>query len=381
MPLLLLMIALSLAMSNQTQADEITVVFKVTTEGLSDTSQVYITGNHPLIGNWNPAKIALHREAQDSWFIRLTLEKGAQLEYKFTLGDWEKEALAEDGSVPPNSTLLIEKDTTVVQHINRWRDDEARVISGQISGSVRYHRQLQGFGLKPRDVIVWLPPDYEQNSQRRYPVLYMHDGQNIFDPATSFGGVDWQIDETADSLIRKGTIEPIIVVGIYNTSDRFLEYACGDSGARYMKLVTETIKPLIDQTYRTLPEREHTAIGGSSMGGLISFMLLWEYPQVFSKAICMSPAFKIDSLDYVRTIEDQERPSQDVVIYIDNGGVGLEARLQPGIDDMLSTLKKKGYEQSRDFYLRLFPEAEHNEAAWALRVGQVLELFFGKDQK
>lgn len=158
-------------------------------------------------------------------------------------------------------------------------------------------------GLKPRDIIVWLPPGYDENINERYPVLYMHDGQNIVDPKTSSFGIDWQIDEVADSLIRENKIEPIIVVGIYNTADRSSEYKNIDSGFVYMDFVINKLKPLIDKTYRTKPDKENTANGGSSLAGLTSLMFVWEHPEVFSKAICMSSAFKIENIDYVSDIE------------------------------------------------------------------------------
>jgi predicted alpha/beta superfamily hydrolase len=114
------------------------------------------------------------------------------------------------------------------------------------------------------------------------------------------------------------------------------------------------------------------------MGGIISFMLLWQYTNVFSKAACFSPAFKIDDLDYVATVERYTGPKKDVKIYIDNGGLGLEARLQSGVEDMLAVLKKKGYEENSDLFWFVDQNAEHNEAAWARRVWRSLMLFYGK---
>jgi len=104
---------------------------------------------------------------------------------------------------------------------------ESPSFTGKITGELRYHPAMQGDGIRERNVIVWLPPDYHNNTDSTYSVLYMHDGQNIIDPATSFIGVDWQIDESVDSLIRVGSIDPMIVVGIYNTDDRLYEYTPG----------------------------------------------------------------------------------------------------------------------------------------------------------
>ncbi|MCK7520815.1 MAG: alpha/beta hydrolase-fold protein [Ignavibacteriales bacterium] len=149
---------------------------------------------------------------------------------------------------------------------------------------------------------MWLPPSYELNLEKRYPVLYMHDGQNVFDPATSSFGYDWRADEVADSLINAETINEIIIVGIYNTTDRGFEYSYSPLGYKYMDFVVSKLKPFIDSEYRTLPDAENTAVAGSSLGALITFMLSWNYPDVFSKAACFSSALKIQDLNYVDTV-------------------------------------------------------------------------------
>jgi predicted alpha/beta superfamily hydrolase len=240
---------------------------------------------------------------------------------------------------------------------------------------------LKGAGLQDRDLVVWLPPDYDADKTRRYPVIYMHDGQNIFDPVTSAFGVDWSIDETADDLIKKKSIEPVIVVGIYNTSDRMKEYTPGEKGTAYMNFIVEVVKPLIDSTYRTRPDRKHTIVGGSSAGGIISFMLVWEHPDVFSKAICMSPAFKSLSpggWDYTRVVRSSNGQKKPIFLYIDNGGIGLDSQLQPGIDEMLTALKTKGYAEGKDFLFLPDPTAKHFEADWAKRFPNALVVVLGR---
>ena len=200
----------------------------------------------------------------------------------------------------------------------------------------------------------------------------MHDGQNAFDPATSAFGVEWNVDETCDSLIRSGAIQPLIVVGIYNTPDRSLEYIPGKGGTAYMNFITKQLKPFIDSVYHTAPDAAHTLTVGSSLGGLISFMLAWQHPEVFSKAICMSPAFKINRIDYVKEVTIYKGKKKPVAFYIDNGGVGLDSQLQPGVNAMLSALQKKGYTQDID--LKYVPDirANHSEASWAKRFPQAI---------
>jgi predicted alpha/beta superfamily hydrolase len=163
------------------------------------------------------------------------------------------------------------------------------------------------------------------------------------------------------------------VEGINNTSDRSKEYIPGETGDAYMKFVVQKVKPLIDVTYRTKPDARNTIVGGSSAGGIISFMLVWEYPTVFSKAIRMSPAFKIEEIDYVKkVIESKKR--KNVFFYIDNGGIGLEQKLQPGVDAMLSALKQKGYKEGKDYFYFNDPKARHFESDWAKRFPQAVKL-------
>jgi len=256
--------------------------------------------------------------------------------------------------------------------------EEKRSFDGQVTGTLVYHESVMGEGLRNRDIVVWLPPGYEDDTDQHYPVLYMHDGQNIFDPATSYAGVDWAIDESVDRLIRSGTIEPMIVVGIYNSEDRTPEYSPGEKGTAYMNFVIHTAKPLIDSTYRTRPERQHTLVGGSSSGGTISFMLAWEHPEVFAGAICMSPAFKVGPgndfsvFDFIGYFEATREQPRDAFFYIDNGGVELDAILHPGIEEMLESLGHWGYQEGEDWVFIHDPKAKHFEAAWAKRFPDAL---------
>src|ERR1035437_8872527 len=270
-------------------AEESKITFVVATYKLEDSSSVYITGNNEKMGIWNPGLIKLNKDQENRWKVELSFPKGTKLEYKFTLGGWNKEALNDKGETPNNSLLTVVNDTVVAVTINHWGSTPPRktTFHGQITGEVKYHRNFQGKGLLPRDIIVWLPPSYDIAKQKRYPVLYAHDGQNLFDPSTSAFGIDWQLDETADSLIQQGKIKEIIIVGIYNTRGRMKEYYTGNTGESYMKFVVKDLKPFIDKTYRTLPDRKNTATIGSSAGGLVSFMLVWEYNDVFSRAACV----------------------------------------------------------------------------------------------
>ncbi len=357
--------------------EKISVKIEVQTKNLSDTDNVFISGNHSLLGYWHSSKIKLDK-INDSIFAKIfQFEKGDEISFKFTLGNWAEEALKDDGTVPGNINLKIEKDTVISVKINKWKNENF-VPKGKITGEVKYHKNVSGKGIKDRNIIVWLPPSYSRENSKKYPVLYMHDGQNIVDPETSSMGIDWGIDEAADSLIRQNKIREIIIVGIYNSSDRSAEYSHSDLGEKYMNFIVNELKPFIDKNYRTKSDRENTATMGSSMGGLISLMLVWEHSETFSQAGCLSPAFKVAEFDYIPWIQKYTGKKKDIKIYVDNGGVGVEERLQPGIEETLAELEKRGYKEGKELSVYFDKDAEHNEAAWSNRIWRPLIFMFGK---
>ena len=360
------------------QAQEKSIEFQVYSPDLPDTTHVFISGGLTELGSWNPSKVVMQNLGNHLWTKKLTIKQSVSVEYKFTLGSWGREAADANGIALQNFNALLKSDTLIKHNIYFWKTgDTKKEIIGQITGQVAYHKQVKGEGIKARDVIVWLPPDYNTNKKKRFPVVYMHDGQNIIDPATSSFGVDWRIDETADSLIRNKIAPSFIVVGIYNTIDRTHEYTPGEGGSAYMKFVVSKLKPMIDSNYRTKPDAKNTITGGSSAGGLISFMLAWEYPNVFSKAICMSPAFKIMNIDYVKTVQSTNK-KKNVYFYIDNGGIGLESQLQPGIDAMISALKEKGYAEGKNYSYTINSKAKHFESDWAKRFPRAIKICLWK---
>lgn len=376
--LLLLLLLCAVAAPAQTPTEKV-VTFMLHTPGLPDTAQVYLTGNVPELGNWNPAKIEMERSGDDTWEKEIVLRDPMLLEYKYTLGSWEQEATDSTGSPLSNFTVKVESSLQVKNQVTHWRNGSKgkAPVTGGVTGELAYHKEVgKDTAIPSRDLVVWLPPNYGQDKKKRYPVLYMHDGQNLFDPNTSSFGVDWRVDETADSLIRAGEMEPIIIVGINNTEDRMQEYTPGEKGTAYMDYVVNTVKPFIDSTYRTRPGAKYTATGGSSAGGTMAFMLAWEHPEVFSKAICMSPAFKIQQIDYVDDVQAYKGRKKPLYFYIDNGGVELEEQLQPGIDEMLQTLKQKGYREGKDYTWEKEENAKHFESAWGKRMPQALKLLF-----
>jgi predicted alpha/beta superfamily hydrolase len=225
-----------------------------------------------------------------------------------------------------------------------------------------------------RNIIVWLPPGYRRlrNVEKRYPVLYMHDGQNIVDPNTSFNGMDWRVDETIVKLIKAKKMQEIIVVGIYNTPGRLEEYSDTKKGNLYIKFICEELKPFIDNNFRTLPERESTGIMGSSMGGLISFIAGWKHSDIFSMVGSMSSSFYYNDEKVFDMVNPAGRPKNKIKIYIDHGEDGL-IRGQK----MFNRLSELGYIIGKDIDYFYAPGGEHNENAWAERLERPLLFFFG----
>jgi predicted alpha/beta superfamily hydrolase len=364
------------------QAQDVQIIFTVITPPMTPKGAVvYIAGNHPLLGNWHPGEIALRQIDDSTWSRSFTFVKGQELEYKITLGLWNSEALYHSINVPANNRKVVEGNDIVVIHPTNWNNLLSQSPPGGITGEVHYHRHMQGEGLRyARDLIVWMPPSYEKQKIKRYPVLYMHDGQNIIDPQTSFIGYDWHVDEVADSLIHTGAMEEIIIVGIYNSPDRINEYSDTDGGTAYARFVISKVKPLIDATYRTKPDRQNTAVMGSSMGGLISFLFVLWHPEVFSKAGCLSSVFDSRATSVLSLARSEKVNMHDVKIYFDCGGYGDEGSLKPGMEEIIKIMKERGLNEGTDFISFFDPKAEHSERAWAVRIWRPLTFLFGKER-
>lgn len=250
--------------------------------------------------------------------------------------------------------------------------------SPKVTGEVLRWSAVPSVHLKhPRDVLVWLPPNYHNEPNRRYPVLYLTDGQNKFDADTSFAGVDWDVDGTATHLVYQGAIEPPIMVAIYNTPDRIPEYNPLERGQNYGRFLIEELKPAIDRTFRTQPGRRN-ALMGSSMGGLISLALLWWYPQHFFGAACFSPSLWILRRvgGPVSWLRHQSIPPQPARLYMDHGTVGYEGRGASLVVQTLDYLKREVGFAPIDLNYVVAEGADHNEASWRARVAPPMQFLF-----
>jgi predicted alpha/beta superfamily hydrolase len=366
-------------------AGDFEVTFRMKSSDLPEDAAVFITGSVPELGNWRPSQVPMKYLADHVWSISIRIKGKQTIQYKYTLGSWAQEGAQADGRPLKNLSVSVDKSMSKNDRIDFWTDRTPRPVGGKITGQVKYHRGLTDGDLRPRDAIVWLPPGYDASGEQRYPVLYMHDGQNMVDPQTSAFGVDWQIDESCTRLIKESEISPLIIIGIYNTPDRSEEYLPGPTGEAYMNFVAKSLKPMIDREYRTNPNRSHCYTGGSSAGGLCAFMLVWEHSDVFSKAICMSPAFKYQkpdgsvAFDYVSTLESSDVPRERIFLYVDNGGVGLDEKLQSGTTEMIEALNEKGLTAEHDYHWKRHPNDRHTESAWAKRFPEAIKILDASD--
>jgi predicted alpha/beta superfamily hydrolase len=216
---------------------------------------------------------------------------------------------------------------------------------------------------------VFLPPGYQENTLRRYPVLYMHDGNNLFLKEEAFLGNTWRTDEVLNILDRMNAIEEVIVVGVF-PNDRMKEYI-SPGYEDYGRFLAETLKPIIDTKYRTMAGPSETAVMGSSLGGVVSFYLAWQWPDVFGKAACLSSTFtyRDDLLERVAT-----ESKRDVKIYLDSGWPGDNYEATRAMRDRLIW---KGYYPGSELFYLAFPEAKHDENAWAARSHVAFQFLFG----
>jgi len=251
------------------------------------------------------------------------------------------------------------------------------------SGQLRKHEKFRSRFLRnQRDLIVYTPPGYEDQSARRFSVLYLQDGQNLFDGATSFiPGQDWHVGQTADYGIQAGVIAPLIIVGMYNTKARVREYTPthvpklgGGRADRYAKFVIEEVKPFIEREYRTLSGSQHTGIGGSSLGGLVSLYLGLKHPRIFGKIAALSPSVwwnqhVIHRFAKAATVDLRPRIWLDI-------GTRESPRIVQEVEKFRDVLLEKGWQLERDLHYERVEGAEHNEAAWAKRVGPFLQFLY-----
>ncbi|MES1199051.1 MAG: alpha/beta hydrolase-fold protein [Pseudomonadota bacterium] len=380
-----------------------------------NSGQVYLAGSAPSLGPWRADGLLMQGDGRER-VATLQLPEGAELEYKVTQGAWEHEGLGPSGMVMPNSHLTVHGDTDGAITVSDWKHDISEYVgdpagSGVI-GQLIYWRDVTSPLLQEkRNVEICLPPQYAANPTARFPVIYMQDGQNLFDPRIAYTGVDWGVDEAMQALVSDGTIEPAIIVGIWSTPARRFEYAPAGVlammtddmkavaasefppdlrvGDAYLRFIVEELKPRVDAAYRTRPGREGTFMMGSSMGALISVYGMGEYPNVFGGAAGLSMHWPVGIAEenFIQR-EAQWRPAIVTAwqryfqakhldpathrLWVDHGTGFLDHYYTSYQDAAVPMLHALGYVDGVSLEARTYPGANHNETAWRARLREPL---------
>jgi predicted alpha/beta superfamily hydrolase len=329
----------------------------------SSDSNLYLAGS---FNGWNPKdkNFRLQKGVNGNYFIEKKFDM-ANYEFKITRGSWDKVESRKDGTDIPNRSFKLLSDTTINVTIEGWSDQSLKKPRAS-TASKNVHIIDTAFLIpqlnRTRRVWIYLPPDYSA-SQKRFPVLYMQDGQNIFDDTSSYAG-EWGIDETLDS-IGKHTKEIIVVAIDHGGAKRINEYCPYDmvkygegEGGLYIDFLVKTLKSFIDKKYRTLKDKANTFIAGSSMGGLISMYAVLKYPAVFGGAGVFSPAFWVGPQIFDDILKKGKEVHSKIYFYC--GGQEGET-MEPDMEKAFEEMRKVS--NSR-MISNIRPDGKHSESAW-----------------
>jgi predicted alpha/beta superfamily hydrolase len=331
------------------------------------SSSIYLTGDSDALCSWQPQCVVMNKIQDSTYQAEVELPDGmSRVSYKITRGSWDTEAADGAGNALANAELsLTSPSTQSILSVANWKDLGALGVTGDLKIISSFASPQLG---NSRNLEVWLPPGYEDQKSQSYPVIYMHDGQNVFNPLTSNTGVAWGMDSTMTKLIEEGEIPPAIVVAVDCIADQRLEeYNYSSRGALYADFLVHTVKPFIDANYRTLPDRSHTFTMGSSMGAAITVALLWHYPDVFSEGAGLSLPVSYPGYDIYSTVSSPKLPNLPVKLYLDDGTVGLDATFAQPDASFQQYLLSLGWNAS-NFTYQVFPYASHSEVDWARRL-------------
>lgn len=344
-----------------------------------DSRPIFITGN---FNKWNPKDHGFQLKILDENTYSIDIEDqllGDDIEYKFTKGGWENVELDQYGNITPNRKVK-KKSATTNDFVEKWRfnwgpfKDEFFPIVEVISEEF-YIPQLDRY----RKVWALLPYDY-YISDKKYPVLYLQDAQNLFNEGSAYG--NWEIDKKLSILAEYGRGDVIVIAVEHGSEDRIKEYifdndnvANGSEGKKYIRFVTDTLKPFIDEHYRTKKDRENTGIGGSSLGALISLYSGFLYPEVYSKLLIFSPSLWIEPNNNFPMMSFRVPFKTKIYLY---GGEQEGAKMVKRIQVFENYLKRWEKKNLFDFEFKtnINPDGEHSEFYWSQEFPRAIEWLF-----
>lgn len=356
---------------------------------------VYLAGSLPVAGEWKVDGVALQKQPDGTWAVDLDVPAGQTLEFKFNRGTWETVEKNADGSERGNRTFSADAGISRVDfRVERWADG-GQLPGGPAPGVAAASPSVVGrldvftvdsaaLGGK-RTLRVWLPPGYTDDGTDAYDVLYLHDGQNLFDAATSAFGSEWEVDETLTRLIEQKQVRPLIVVGLdHGGEQRIAEYTYaaapehgGGSAAKHATFLLDEVMPAIAERYRVKKGPEHTFVGGSSLGGLVSLELARRHPGVFGGVIAMSPSLWWPGEPISDAVASTAGGLRQARVWIDMGAAEDDEAPQRAVQQarrFAHLLTQQGVLHR----LMIAPGAEHNEAAWARRFPAAVGFVVGK---
>lgn len=356
------------------QATQASVTLRVAVPSATPAGDtVFVAGDFQ---GWNPGSVAhaLTRQPDGRWSITLDLTPGTTIHFKFTRGSWARVEKGASGEEIADRALVTQAGQDVGFTVARWADQ------GTITGHVESFTHAPFLG--GRRVWVYLPPGYATSSER-YPVLYMHDGQNLFDVRTSFSG-EWRVDEACESLIASDELRPLIVVGIENGgANRIHEYTpwpdpgFGGGGAdAYLTALRDVLVPEVDQRYRTLAGPNFRWMSGSSLGGLVSLYAGLAYSDTWTRVAALSPSLWWDDREMRAWSAGRPRAGLQRV-YQDMGTSEGSAQYVQDLRDLRSNLVAMGFSPGLDLLHVEAPGHTHNETYWALRTPGMLQFLAG----
>jgi predicted alpha/beta superfamily hydrolase len=345
--------------------DPKTLVLELETPAQIDRS-VFIAGN---FNNWRveDAHYQLEQTSEGRYQITLT-DLGNlpdPLEYKYHLGGWEYVELDHRGDYVKNR-VVSHHEAHINDYVPQWMNAHLR-FDDRLLPDIRIISESFEIPqlIRTRRIAALLPHDYE-SSDKRYPVLYLQDGQNLFDDYAPFGS--WGVDKKLAVLAKEGFGDVIIIAIDHAEKERIAEFTPSyrthlgrGQGKKYVRFLADTLKPYIDRHFRTLPDREHTGIGGSSMGGLISIYAGLMYPEVFSRLMIFSPSLWVAPNIHFNTIKLDEMPKTKIYLY---GGRAESETMEPNIRKFRRAMESQGIDSSLEFNVVIDPDGTHNEARW-----------------